>query len=40
MCSINFIAFVVPKLAKVWNIDFMGNVEKKFNALSKRAIAL
>ena len=35
MGSINFIVFVVPKLAKVWGIDLIGNVKKAFNVFSK-----
>ena len=35
MGSINFIVFVVPKLAKVWDIDLIGNVKKAFNVFSK-----
>ena len=29
MDSINFIVFAVSKLAKVWDIDFIGNAEKE-----------
>ena len=28
MDSINFIDFVFPKLAKIWDIDFIGKVKK------------
>ena len=35
MGSISFIAFVVPKLTKVWDTDFTGNIKDDFNALSK-----